>query len=355
MRPMQFKELVRKVLRHNREVGERGLSNMERIRLGASSLPGIGKSSLYAQAAKEEGFEFRTFLASMREPTDLSGGMIQSGAYCDFLRPRFLPEDGQLILFLLDEMGQAHLSMQNACANLHLDHMSGGHRIGNLATIAAAWNPSTARAGSTKLPSQYLNRLLQVTLEADKGDFVDYGQTIGIDETVLAFINWQGEATLHDFNAAREVNATPRSWESVGRVLGLDMPLMMELEAIRGLVGNDHAAAFHGFRKMRSEIVNIPDILTNPDSVELPSKTEVLYATLTVLQNVVTSKTVANAFKWAARINQKELEVFFVKGLVRKDDILVAKAKEGDKTVKPQHFRQGAVYSQWAMSNESKI
>lgn len=348
MRPSQAIATLVSVIKHNEEVGLRNGPAIDYIRVGLLGEPGVGKSSIIGQAAELAGYKSQTFLASMRDPTDLSGGMVESGKYCDFLRPRFLPEGDEKIVFNMDEMGQASMPMQNACANLHLDRRAGTHDLGRFTTVIACWNPPKSRAGSTRLPSQYLNRLLQIELKPSKEDFTEHAQVVGADPLIPYFIDWKGEAALHDFRADRDVNATPRSWMAVNQTLKLGLPAIVEAEAIAGQVGMDHAAEFNAFRKLKSEITNIRDIFADPVKATVSEKRELQYMTLMVLQSMTTRQNVQNAVTYASRMT-KELEVFFVRGLLRRD---VAAKKIGGKV---EGFEQTETYRKWLESGNVRF
>ena len=336
MRPSQAIDFLASVIKHNETEVSRGNVHAL-IKVGLEGEPGIGKSAIVRQAARKAGYDCQTFLASMKDPTDLSGGMYQDGHYAGFLRPRFLPEgDARTVLFF-DELGQAHLSMQNACANVILDRKAGDHLLAPLTTCVAAWNPAKSRAGSTRLPSQLLNRMTVIGITPTKGDFTDYARANGINDDVTYFIDFAGEKVLHDFDAQRDVNATPRSWEGVSNTLKLGLPYDVEGEAIAGQVGLNHQAAFNGFRKLRSEIGNVREVLTNPTGATVSERREIQYATLLMLSQIVDRRSFAAAMTYVARIPAKELEVFFVKGLIAKD-----KASDA-----PQHYTSHPAYVAW--------
>ena len=65
--------------------------------------PGVGKSFIVRDVAREMGMELIDFRSSLREPTDLTGLPDVSGNHTIYKRPRFLPETGRG-LFFLDEL-----------------------------------------------------------------------------------------------------------------------------------------------------------------------------------------------------------------------------------------------------------
>lgn len=338
MRPSQAIDTIASVIKYNEEVARRGGSIQERIRIGIEGEPGIGKSSIARAGARKAGYRMKTFIAAMKDPTDLSGGMFQKNErYAGFLRPEFLPEGDAREVFFIDELAQAEIPMINACGSLILDLKAGDHELSPYTTVIAAWNPVTSRAGSRQLPTQVTGRMTIIGLTVTKQDFTDYARENGIADDVTYFIDFAGEKVLHDFDPRRAVNATPRQWEGVSNLLKLNLPYDVESEMIAGTVGINHGAAFNGFRKLRSEIGNVREVLTNPTGATVSERREVQYATLLMLSQIVDRKTFGNAMQYVARIPAKELEVFFVKGLLAKDKNAEA----------PQYYANHPAYVAW--------
>jgi hypothetical protein len=177
----------------------------------------------------------------------------------------------------------------------------------------------------------------------------------GLDGDLPAFIQWKGESALHDFDAQRDVNATPRAWESVNSVLGMKLPTMVETESLAGLVGVTIASAFNGFRRLKAEIGDINEVLKNPKGFPLSDKREVLFAILTVLQSAVKRPTLQAAFDFASRMPSKELEMFFVKSMIRKDERDVRLHKEGNKNVTPLYVQQHPAYVEWLTRGNANL
>ncbi|MDB5269694.1 MAG: ATPase associated with various cellular, 3, partial [Hymenobacter sp.] len=92
--------------------------------------PGIGKSSIVAQAAARHGFEFIDVRLSQLAPTDLRGLPVADteAGVSRWLAPEFLPREGQGVLFL-DELNLAPPVMQGMAQQLILDRKVGSYEV----------------------------------------------------------------------------------------------------------------------------------------------------------------------------------------------------------------------------------
>ena len=62
--------------------------------------PGVGKSSIVAQSASQNGLDLIDLRLSQLAPTDLRGLPVPVDNICTWYPPEFLPRDGKGILFL---------------------------------------------------------------------------------------------------------------------------------------------------------------------------------------------------------------------------------------------------------------
>jgi hypothetical protein len=99
----------------------------------------------------------------------------------------------------------------------------------------------------------------------------------GVKPEVISFIRFR-PGLLHEFDAQRDSNPTPRSWvEGVSDVLGT-VPSDAEYECFKGAVGEGAAAEFVGFLRIFRKLPNPDNILLNPTSGEVPTDPATLYA-----------------------------------------------------------------------------
>jgi hypothetical protein len=114
-------------------------------------------------------------------------------------------------------------------------------------------------------------------LETHLDDWTGWALNNGVKPEVVSFIRFRPNL-LHDFDAQRDQNATPRSWvEGVSDVLGT-VPAEAEFECFKGAVGEGAAAEFVGFVRIFRKLPNPDAILLNPTTSDVPTDPATLYA-----------------------------------------------------------------------------
>ena len=117
--------------------------------------PGIGKSSIVKQIAKQRELEFIDLRLSLLDPTDLKGipffnSETKEGIWA---KPSFLPskQDSKGILFL-DEINTAPPAVQASAYQLILDRKVGEYELPEGWSIVAAGNRENDRGVVYKMP-----------------------------------------------------------------------------------------------------------------------------------------------------------------------------------------------------------
>ncbi len=282
--------------------------------------PGIGKSSIIKQIAKEKNLEFIDLRLSLLDPTDLKGIPFfnSSSNEAVWAQPNFLPKDDSAsgVLFL-DEINSAPPSVQAAAYQLVLDRKIGDYILPDNWAIVAAGNLETDRAVVYKMPSPLANRFIHLTLDISFNDWKSWAYNNSIDSTIIAFLNNKQEY-LFNFDATKNEKAfaTPRSWEYVDSILKANISANTLLETIQGAIGTDIAIEFINFKKVITKLPNIDDIL-NAKKVELTDDSEVLFALISALVSRVkksTKEQVDNAIRFSLKL-PSEFSVMFIKDM----------------------------------------
>lgn len=241
--------------------------------------PGIGKSSIVKQIAKDQGMAFIDLRLALMDPTDLKGIPFydKDSHTALWAPPAFLPQDGQGVLFL-DELNAAAPSVQSSAYQLILDRRVGEYELPEGWAIVAAGNREGDRGVTYRMPSPLANRFVHFELEVDVNDWRDWAYTSALDERIIAYISYKSEH-LFTFDAKSDVKsfATPRSWEYVANILAAKLPKNLLLETISGTVGKDVAVSFLSFIKVMQRLPKIESIL-NAEDLEYSDEVDVLYA-----------------------------------------------------------------------------
>ena len=212
--------------------------------------PGIGKSSIIAQIAKEKGIACIDLRLSLLDPTDLRGipffdAVNQTAIWAP---ASFLP-DGSIkegILFL-DELNTAAPMVQASAYQLILDRKIGEYTLPDGWSIVAAGNRESDRGVVFRMAAPLANRFIHLDMEVSVDDWRIWAMNSNIDLSIISFISYRPDA-LFTFNTQSDTKAfaTPRTWAYVNEIL-LSNPeddLLMSL--VSGAIGEELAASFLG-------------------------------------------------------------------------------------------------------------
>jgi len=253
--------------------------------------PGVGKSSIVAQTAREQGLEFIDVRLSQLAPTDLRGLPVAENGVSSWYPPEFLPTQGRGILFL-DELNMAPPTMQGVAQQLILDRKVGSYSVPQGWFIWAAGNRKEDRASVFDMPTPLANRFIHLSVESDLESFKGYALERGISERILAFLSFR-PTLLHKLETREHAWPSPRSWEMASSLLSAGL----DLEAA---VGAGAASEYRAFVELYARLPDLTPILEGQgDSLEFPREPSVRYATtigLAVRAN--TANEGYHAFRW---------------------------------------------------------
>lgn len=283
--------------------------------------PGIGKSSIIKQLAREKGVECIDLRLSLMDPTDLKGIPFyeRDSHSALWAPPSFLPREGEGILFL-DELNSAAPAVQASAYQLILDRRVGEYELPEGWAIVAAGNREGDRGVVYRLPSPLANRFVHIEMEVSADDWRMWAIGCGIDPRVVAYIAFKNSA-LFGFNPLKNERSfpTPRSWEAVHTILKSALPKKLWLEAISGAVGSDAAVDFLGFVQVMDKLPDIEAILQGQSS-EVSEDLSTLYALSSALVSRLlltpSDEAVSNVLRYSLHL-KNEFAVMIVQDLQR--------------------------------------
>ena len=246
--------------------------------------PGIGKSSIVKQIARQKGIGFIDLRLALMDPTDLKGIPFYDKESHSALwaPPAFLPREGEGILFL-DELNSAAPLVQASAYQLILDRCVGEYMLPKGWVIVAAGNREGDRGVTYRMPAPLANRFVHFEMEADVDDWRDWAYKQGLDTRIISYIAYKKEH-LFTFDPKSDMKsfATPRSWEYMDSILKADIQDSLLLDAMSGAVGKEVAVGFLGFAKVIDRLPDISAILEGK-AAEYTQELDVLYALSTGL------------------------------------------------------------------------
>jgi hypothetical protein len=290
------------------------LNNLVKNSLQISTMiwgaPGIGKSSIVAQAAKEHKMDFVDVRLSQLAPTDLRGLPVAEDGISKWYPPEFLPHSGRGILFL-DELNMAPPAMQGMAQQLILDRRVGSYVVPEGWYVWAAGNRKEDRAAVFDMPTPLANRFLHLQVEPDFDSFKAYALATKVHEQIIAFLSFRSNL-LHKLDPQQPAWPSPRSWvmASLLHKAGLD---------IAPAVGSETTAEFMAFVKLYQTLPELTRILSNQgDAIPFPEEPSVRYATTIGLAVRANDAIQAyNAFTWLSKVAATEWVQLFAVDLFR--------------------------------------
>ena len=253
--------------------------------------PGIGKSSIVAQVAREHNLKFVDVRLSQLAPTDLRGLPVAKDGISQWYPPEFLPKEGKGILFM-DELNMAPPALQGVAQQLILDRKVGSYIVPSGWYVWAAGNRKEDRAAVFDMPAPLANRFLHLQVEANFDSFKVYALEKQVHEQIIAFLSFRS-TLLHKLDPQQPAWCSPRSWVMASDLHygGLD---------IAAAVGSGAAAEFAAYITLYKTLPNlIPILQGNGDAIAFPKEPSVRYATTTGLTVRAQDASQAyNAFNW---------------------------------------------------------
>lgn len=312
MKPSEFKELIK--VRHK--------AGIKRPLLVESS-PGVGKTQIARQAARELKVGFKVIHAPLLQPEDYGLPVISKDKQnVDFVvsLDKFPLEGSDCEdtgIFLIDELSQADNSAQKILANLIQEREIHGKKLKAGWSIVATGNRQSDRAGANRILGHLGNRLTRTELDASLEDWVSWALENEVNAEVIAFIRFRPEL-LSNYAANQEINATPRAWtEGVSSSLGV-VPKELEFHVFKGDVGEGPASEFLAFLKIYRGLPDLDGLLLDPKKAKVPTDPATLYALCGGLAYKSTFTNFGRALTYIRRLPM-EYSVLFVRDCISKN------------------------------------
>jgi hypothetical protein len=244
--------------------------------------PGVGKSTIIRELAKEYGVGFIDVRLSQREPVDIRGLPVPREDGVEWLVSSEWPRDpNSRGIILFDELTSADRSLQVAAYEFILDRRLGElYQVPDGWYICAAGNRVCDRAVAITLSSALANRFMHLELECDAEIWCEWALWHDIHPSVIGFIRFAPEKLLSLENENLERGwPSPRSWERVSTMLKIlgDQSELLEHTTV-GLVGvtGIQMLVLH---RATMEFADIRAVMLDPTrKITVPDKIDVKYA-----------------------------------------------------------------------------
>ena len=257
------------------------------------SSPGIGKSSILRQVARNLNLQFIDIRLSDMDPSDIAGlptfenGRAKFVPYDTFpLDTDTVPEgkDGWLICF--DEFNSASQATQAACYKVLLDRMVGQRHLHPKVVMAAAGNLDTDNAITSPMTTALISRFAHFYIELSHKEFMEH---VGprLDVRIMTFLG-RFPKHLSTFHPdADSPYACSRTWEklsdvikNVGKFEANHVPLA------ESLIGNV-ASEFYSYTQLFRELPSIETIMADPETLEISDSLSIRWAIIGMIAHAM--------------------------------------------------------------------
>ncbi|MCS7151713.1 MAG: AAA family ATPase [Endomicrobia bacterium] len=193
--------------------------------------PGIGKTQIVTEFAKEKNMDARIRFLSRTEPTDWLGipktKTDNNEEYTVFVRPKFLrgKTENRRILFFFDEINTAPPQVLNSALDVILNKRVEEYELPKDTMIVAAGNYGKEDGTYVEeLSKAVKTRFIQVRLNPDLKQWLKWAKSKGIHSSIIDFLSTMNSIRyLLDIEGLKQENAqqvaTPRGWEKLSDLL----------------------------------------------------------------------------------------------------------------------------------------
>ena len=231
--------------------------------------PGIGKSEVIHQIAKNIDAKVIDIRLSLWEPTDIKGIPYFNSKENNMVwaQPSELPTKAEAkkhknIVLFLDEMNSAAPSVQAAAYQLILNRKVGQYKLPDNVLICAAGNREADKGVVYRMPAPLAKRFIHLEMKPEFDDWFEWAVEHNIHKDVVGYLTFS-KKDLYDFDPKSPSRsfATPRSWSFVSELLSDDLDENTVTDLVSGAVGEGLAVKFMAHRKVASELPNPSEIL----------------------------------------------------------------------------------------------
>lgn len=282
--------------------------------------PGVGKSDIIAQVAKELKYDLLISHPVVSDPTDFKGlpGIVDGKAeFLPFGDLRKLINTKKPTIAFLDDLGQAPAVVQAAAMQLILARRVNDHKISDKVIFIAATNRRQDRAGVTGILEPVKSRFATIIqLDVDADIWIEWAFENDIPAELIGFIHFRPSLLHKDETTSDIVNhPCPRTIAYAGKLINVGID---DVETLSGAVGEACAIELVGFIEVYNSLPNISAILTDPENAIVPEEPAALYAVVSALADKITKDNANRVLKYGNRL-PADFSVLLVRDAIRKE------------------------------------
>jgi hypothetical protein len=211
--------------------------------------PGIGKSAIVHDFAKEIGLECVALLGSQLSPEDIIGIPQMMDGTFRYCPPRMIARHEPYCLFL-DEFNACSTEVQKVFYTLIHDRRIGEFVLPEGSVVVAAGNRGEDHAIVLKLSSALVNRMVHVHLQPSIQDWIDWSKENFLHPLVVDFIEDNPTFLVVGPTSDEKPFSTPRAWHMLSDSLSeleYDCPDTILRALCLGTLTEEHCDPFLKF------------------------------------------------------------------------------------------------------------
>ncbi len=242
--------------------------------------PGIGKSALVEQFARDVGLDCVSLRGAQLAPEERIGVPRIEGKHSVLCPPRMIAREDPYLLFV-DELNACSFEVQKAFYSLINDRRLGEYRLPAGSVVVGAGNRAQDQAIVKPMSSALINRMLHVELKPNAREWLQWAYAQGIHEWILAYVETRPDHLYVQPPKTEETFTTPRSWHILSDALRSYGPEITaeEVELLAaGCLSLPHARSFGAFVKQLKGSLRVDLILRGDQPLpRAPEERDVLY------------------------------------------------------------------------------
>lgn len=281
--------------------------------------PGVGKSDVFDQSAKECGADLILSHPVTSDPTDAKGlpwiaEDKKSAIFLPFGDLHAAISATKLTVWALDDIGQASPATQASFMQLLLARRVNGHVLPEHVTFVAATNRRTDRAGVSGILEPVKSRFAAIiNVESHLDDWSQWALDHAIIPEIIAFLRFRPDL-LHQFNPTQDIanQPCPRTWHHASKLVSLQLSPSSELAALTGAIGEGAAGEFIAFLRVYRDLPSLDGIILAPEKAPIPTQVNSLYAVACGLAHKATVDNFGRIATYAERLHKAGKSEFAV-------------------------------------------
>lgn len=237
--------------------------------------PGIGKSALVEEFARQVGLPCVSLLGSQLAPEDIIGVPQIINGKTEFCPPTMIAKEEPYCLFL-DELNACSQEVQKSFYSLIHDRRVGNYTLPEGSIVIGAGNRAQDSAIVKTMSSALINRMFHAQLHVSQKEWLEWAMNNGIHPLVIEYLQIRPDHLWKQPPKHEEPFSTPRSWHMLSDALYEfgDDNLTPEIIGIlaEGCLSPQHAVQFKAFYKQSDTKYYLNKILAG--EMKFPSAPE---------------------------------------------------------------------------------